>query len=107
MIHLAGTLAAILSFMTHPAPSEAAGAAGSAADGPGLVTREWSWPGDEGTTVLTARGPAAQVSAFEPGDPPSRCPDCVLMSSVAFGKPEGAAPADADKPVKALAGPDR
>lgn len=110
MIHLAGTLAVILSFLTHPMPSRAAD---STTDGPapdqGVVTREWSWTDDDGVTVLTVRGPAEQVAGFEPGDPPSQCPDCILMSSTAFEAPEGdvAVPYDADQPTKASASHDR
>ncbi len=90
MIHLAGTLAILLAALTQPAPAEAAG---SSTDAPapeqGLVTREWSWADDGGVTVLTVQGPADQVAQFEPGDPPTQCPDGTMMSSVAFGQPEG------------------
>ena len=92
MIHLPGTLAVILAFWTH---SVASGGEDSPADGStpeqGVVTREWRWADGGGITVFTAQGPAEQVAAFEPGDPPSRCPDCVLMSSFAFPEPDASA----------------
>ncbi len=110
MIPLAGTMAVILSFLTHPVASEARGPLAEAfALGGGIVAREWTWVDEIGTTVFTARGPAEQVAAFQPGDPPSECPDCVLMSSVAFGEPESAlsAPAATDQPAGPQAGESR
>lgn len=109
MTHLAGTLAVLLATLSLPTTIDAGG---SSADGlapeQDLVTREWTWADAEGVTTFTAQGPADQVAAFEPGDPPSRCPDCMLLSSVAFGELEGAAsPAIDPDPPATLDGQDR
>lgn len=97
MIHLAGTLAAFLAFLANPTASAAEVLpTGDIAQEEGSSTREWHWTVDQALTILTAQGPADQVAAFEPGDPTSECPDCVLMSSVAFEEPEDALPISAD-----------